>query len=54
MKEINTSKVSRVEIIDHTKSLEEGGGRVYAKHNIKNVGLDIQDQGRTLKIFLNN
>lgn len=26
---MDTSKVTRVEVIDHTKDLEQGGGRVY-------------------------
>lgn len=46
-------KVNRVEIIDHTLSLEEGGGRCYVKweDNIK-VSYDLQDNERTLKIFI--
>lgn len=46
-------KVTRLEIIDHTKPLEDGGGRTvlfYDKR--KQIELDYQDDGRTLKIFL--
>lgn len=54
------SKVSRVEVIDHTKSLEDGGGRAYTFWNQydpkdpKEVKVEavLQDDGRTLKIFI--
>ena len=44
------AKVSRFEIIDHTKN---GQGRVYVKYanNLK-VETSMQDANRTLKIFL--
>lgn len=45
-------KVSRVEVIDHSKSCEEGGGRVFIKRNCVEVELSYQDDGKTLKIFL--
>lgn len=46
-------KINRVEIIDHTKPVEEGGGRVYSKIDPKlKVSVSVQDDGRTLKIFL--
>ena len=38
----------RFEVIDHTK---EKLGRVLSKYNV-NVELSIQDDGRTLKVFL--
>ncbi len=45
---------NRVEVIDHTKNVEKGGGRAYVKWEDKlDVKLDIQDEGRTLKIFIN-
>jgi len=55
---MKTGKVTRIEVIDHTK--EVGGGRVYSfwseyhKSDIKNpkVELAIQDGGRTLKILI--
>lgn len=55
---MKTDKVSRIEVIDHTK--KGGGGRVYSfwseyhKDDIKNpkVELDLQDGGRTLKILI--
>ena len=43
--------VNRVEVIDWTSSAE---GRAFTKwiKSDMNVGFDIQDDGRTLKIFL--
>lgn len=52
---MDTTKLNRIEVIDHTLSLEDGGGRVYVYWDTKNntdVELDYQDDGRTLKIFL--
>jgi hypothetical protein len=57
---MDTSKVNRVEVIDHTKSVEDGGGRCYvywSEHTPEDspnpyVFLDLQDDGRTLKIFI--
>jgi len=40
--------VTRFEVIDHTES---GKGRVLVKHDIK-VELSLQDDGKTLKVFL--
>ena len=59
---MNTSKVNRVEVIDLTKTIENGGGRVYTYwHTYRTedkedvlVTLDLQDEGRTLKVFINN
>lgn len=50
---MNTSKVTRVEIIDGTIPLEKGGGRCYVKweKGIK-VELSLQDGEKTLKIFI--
>ena len=54
---MDTSKVTRVEIIDHTPDTAENGdlnrGRVYSKwqKNIK-VELMLQDDNRTLKVFI--
>lgn len=45
-------KVSRVEVIDHSKSWEEGGGRVFVRRGCIEVELSYQDDGKTLKIFL--
>ena len=57
---METTKVTRVEVIDHTKGVEEGGGRCYTFWNeydvsdVKNpkVELQLQDNGRTLKVFI--
>lgn len=37
--------VTRVEVIDNR-------GRSYGKHNVNNVSLSLQDDDRTLKIFV--
>ena len=53
--ELDTSKVTRVEVIDHTKSVEEGGGRAYVfweRDKAVTVNLMLQDDDRTLKIFI--
>lgn len=55
---MDTSKVNRIEVIDH--STEPVMGRVYIywneynKNDIKNpkVELYLQDDGRTLKVFI--
>ncbi len=57
---MDLSKVTRIEVIDHTKPSEEGGGRCYTfwseydKSDIKNpkVELSLQDNDRTLKLFI--
>lgn len=48
-----TTEITRFEVIDHTKSLEEGGGRtvIYFDPN-KMLELSLQDDNRTLKIFV--
>ena len=52
---MSTSKVNRVEVIDHTKSVEQGGGRAYMFwEDEANVEIQLQDDGRTLKIFITN
>ena len=47
---MDTNKVTRVEVINHQ---DEPYGRVYTKLNCKDVELQLQDDGRTLKIFFN-
>jgi hypothetical protein len=42
-------KVKRVEVIQHS---EPYNGRAYTKYNAKDVELQYQDNGYTLKIFL--
>ena len=42
---INTEKVTRVEVID-------SNGRIYTNYNCKDVEIQLQDDNRTLKIFL--
>lgn len=48
---MDTSKVTRFEVIDHRVSFEEGGGRVLSERDVK-VELSLQDDDRTLKVFL--
>jgi hypothetical protein len=47
--ENNTSKVTRVEVIQHS---EPYNGRAYTNYNAKDVEIQFQDRGKTLKIFL--
>ena len=50
---MNTTKVNRVEVIDHTKSTSDGGGRVFIfREEGVSVSLSLQDEGRTLKVFI--
>lgn len=53
VKEINnidTSKVTRVKVIDHQS--EPIVGRAYGKTDCKKVEIQLQDDNRTLKIFI--
>ena len=45
----DVSKVTRVEVIQHS---EPYNGRAYTNYNAKDVEIQFQDNGRTLKIFL--
>jgi hypothetical protein len=45
----DTSKVTRVEVIQHSPPFN---GRAYTNYNAKDVEIQLQDDGRTLKIFL--
>jgi hypothetical protein len=47
--ENNTSKVRRVEVIQHS---EPYNGRAYTNYDAKEVEIQLQDDGKTLKIFL--
>jgi len=46
---IDTSKVTRIEVINHQ---DNPIGRVYTKYDCQNVELQLQDDNRTLKIFI--
>lgn len=49
----NTANVNRLEVIDHTAPVEEGGGRsVLFWDDEKQVDLEFQDDGRTLKVLI--
>lgn len=55
MEEIKSDKITRVEVIDHS-GLGGGQGRIlveYFQGPVK-VEYDLQDDGKTLKIFLSN
>lgn len=45
MNNFDTSKVTRVEVIDDN-------GRSYVKYGIADIEFSLQDDGRTLKLFL--
>jgi hypothetical protein len=45
----DTSKVTRVEVIQHSPPYN---GRAFTKYNAKDVEIQFQDRGKTLKIFL--
>jgi hypothetical protein len=46
--DITTKSVTRFEVIDHTKKKQ---GRIVVEYNV-NVELSLQDENRTLKVFL--
>ena len=46
--DITTKSVTRFEVIDHTK---KKGGRIVVEYNV-NVELSLQDENKTLKVFL--
>ena len=46
---MNLSEVTRIEIINHQ---DEPIGRVFTKKNCQKVELSLQDEGKTLKIFI--
>ena len=50
--DVKLVKVNRVEVIDHSKSAEDGGGRVFVKRGCVEVELSYQDDGKTLKLFV--
>ena len=45
----DTSQVTRVEVIQHS---EPYNGRAYTNYDAKDVEIQFQDRGKTLKIFL--
>ena len=47
-----TDKVNRIEVIDHsdTNKAKDNRARAYQKHNAKSVEIQLQDDGKTLKI----
>jgi len=50
---LKTEKVTRVEVINHQGEItDKYFGRVFVKHGCENVELQLQDEDRTLKIFI--
>lgn len=49
---MKTSKVTRVEVIDHSDTADPMPGRAWGKYGCKEVELQLQDDDRTLKIFI--
>lgn len=45
--------INRVEVIDRSRGVDDGGGRVYTNLNVKDAWIDVQDDGKTLKVFIN-
>ena len=45
---METEKITRFEVIDHTSEFQ---GRILVKYGVK-VEISIQDDGRTMKVFL--
>lgn len=54
---MNTEKITRLEVINHAKN-DKPIGRILTLHKILNdfdfLDIEIQDGGRTLKIFLSS
>jgi hypothetical protein len=48
-KQQSFTNVNRVEVIQHS---EPYNGRAYTNYNAKDVGIQLQDDNKTLKIFL--
>lgn len=48
---MSLSDVTRFEVIDHSLPYPEAG-RVYTKWGIEKLEFSIQDEGRTLKVFI--
>ena len=46
-------KVTRVEVIDRSKPFNEGGGRVYTNYDVDDAWVAVQDDGQTIKVFIN-
>ena len=46
--DVTTKSVTRFEVIDHTRKKQ---GRIVVEYNV-NVELSLQDENRTLKVFL--
>lgn len=52
---MKATKINRLEVIDHSPDLsDDNRGRVYVKYNVESCELVYQDDGKTLKIFINN
>lgn len=45
------NKINRVEVIDHSKDANPFG-RAFTKYDCQNVEIQLQDDDRTLKVFI--
>lgn len=45
----NNDDVTRIEVIDHSPN---GSGRSFVRYGVKKIEFSYQDEGRTLKIFV--
>jgi hypothetical protein len=52
MKKFMTNKVTRIEIINHAKNDLEIGRILVLKNCFKNCEIELQDDNKTLKIFI--
>lgn len=46
------SKVTRVEVLEYKNPAEIDNVRVYQNFNVDNCAISLQDNGRTLKVFV--
>ena len=55
-RDMSNTKINRVEVIDHTKEAIKKGvfGRVYTNYTCPNVEVQLQDDDKTLKIFISD
>ena len=56
-KTIDESKLSRIEVINHSSNKDLGSGRIFTHWDMKNktkITLEIQDNEKTMKIFIDD
>lgn len=50
---IDLSKITRVELIQHGHPDERNNGRMYVGYEVESIELSVQDDGKTVKVFVN-